>query len=148
MSLKILSLIHASLVFGLLVLSIFSYFYGVGFVSNFNIKGDVFIYIIPLLAMFGYFGSKYIFRKQLLTINTSDALALKMAKYQSASIIKYALIEGPAVLAFVIFMRDGYTLYFTIAVCLLLYLAFDRPTKTKLFQDVQLTPTEQKEIQN
>lgn len=146
MYLKTLTFIHAALVFGLVIFSGISYFSGVGFVGQFEVTGDVFIYLIPIAAMFGYFGSKIYFKKQLETIKKSDPLPSKLAKYQMASIVKYAFIEGPALLAFFIFMGNGYTLYFSIAVCLVFYLAVQRPTKDKLIQDLNLSPTEQQEM--
>lgn len=146
MGLKTLTLIHAALVFGLVAFGAVSYFYGVGFVGQFEVHGDPFIYIIPMVAMLGYFGSKILFKKQLETIEKSDSLASKLAKYQTASIVKYALIEGPTILALVIFMDNGYTLYFSIAICLVLYLAVQRPTKDKLIQDLDLNTTEQREL--
>lgn len=146
MHLKTLTFIHAFLVIGLLALGTFTYFFGVGFVGQFNVTGDILIYLVPLVAMLGYFGSKMLFNKQLKTIEKTDLLQTKLAKYQTASILKYALIEGPAVLAFIIFMSNGYTLYFSIAVCLVVYLAVQRPTKEKLIQDLGLSASEQREL--
>lgn len=146
MGLKTLTLIHAALVFGLVAFGAVSYFYGVGFVGQFEVTGDLFIYLIPILAMLGYFGSKIIFKNRLAAIETSDTLSSKLSHYQSASIVKYAFIEGPAILAFFVFMDNGYTLYFSIAVCLVLYLAIQRPTKDKLIQDLHLSPKEQREL--
>jgi len=146
MGLKTLTLIHAALVFGLVAFGAVSYFYGVGFIGQFEVTGDLFIYLIPILAMLGYFGSKIIFKNRLAAIKASDPLSSKLVNYQSASIVKYAFIKGPAILAFFIFMGNGYTLYFSIAVCLVLYLAVQRPTKDKLIQDLNLSPKEQREL--
>jgi hypothetical protein len=147
MYLKTLTLIHAALVFGLVIFGAISYFSGVGFVGQFEVTNDVFIYLIPIAAMLGYFGSKIYFKKQLETIRKSDPLPSKLAKYKVASIVKYAFIEGPAVLALFIFMGNGYSLYFSIAFCLVLYLLVQRPTKDKLVQDLDLSPTEQQEME-
>tara|TARA_R110002050_G_scaffold16019_2_gene49044 strand:- start:144658 stop:145098 length:441 start_codon:yes stop_codon:yes gene_type:complete len=146
MPLKTLTIIHAALVLGLIVLGSVSYFFGVGFISQFDLNGDIFIYLVPTFAVLGYFGSIFIFRKQLLQIHSSEELSIKLAKYQAASIVKYALIEGPAVLAFIMFMNSGYTLYFTIAVCLVIYLAIQKPNKDKLIQELHLNATEQQQL--
>ncbi len=141
-----LKIIHIALVFGLVVFGAISYFNGVGFVTDFEISSDVFIYIVPTAAILGYFGSQIIYKKTLKNINRNDKLSKKLAHYQKALILKYAFIEGPAILAFIIFMRFGYVLYFNIAVCLIIYLAIQTPTRDKVVKDLSLSSKEQKKI--
>lgn len=143
---RTLTIIHVFLVLGLAALGAASFFFGVGFVNQFSMSDDIYIYIIPTLALLGYFASTYIFRKQLSAIDKNDSLQTKQAKYQQAIILKYAFIEGPALLAFMQFMNQGYTLYFTIGACLTIYLAGLRPTKSKVFEDLQLNTKEKQEI--
>tara|TARA_R110002051_G_scaffold236232_2_gene297469 strand:- start:2131 stop:2571 length:441 start_codon:yes stop_codon:yes gene_type:complete len=146
MFLRKLTIIHAALVITLLIFGAITYSFGVGFVTNFDTKSDTFIYIVPIIALLGYFGSIYIFKKQIRNISSSEELQLKLAKYQTASIIKYAVIEGPTLLIFFEFMNSGYTLYFTIACCLLLYLAVQRPNKNRLIQELNLNTEEQRKL--
>lgn len=143
---KTLNIIHVFLVLGLAALGAASFFFGVGFVNQFSMSGDVYIYIIPTLALLGYFASNYIFRKQLSTIDRKESLQSKQAKYQSAVILKYAFIEGPALFAFMQFMNQGYTLYFTIGACLTIYLASLKPSKSKVVEELQLNNKEQEEL--
>lgn len=143
---RTLTIIHVFLVLGLAALGAASFFFGVGFVNQFSMSDDIYIYIIPTLALLGYFASTYIFRKQLSAIDKNDSLQTKQAMYQQAIILKYAFIEGPALLAFMQFMNQGYTLYFTIGACLTIYLASLRPTKSKVFEDLQLNTKEKQEI--
>lgn len=146
MFLKRLGILHAALVLGLLAFAAISYFFGEGFISNFEGNTDIFVYIVPLIALSGYFGSIFLFKKQVQNIGNSEPLPTKLAKYQRATITKYAFIEGPALLIFFEFMRTGYALYFTIACCLVLYLAVQRPNKDKLIQDLHLNPDEQRQL--
>lgn len=146
MILKSLTLIHAALVFGLVAFGFVSYFFGVGFVGQFQMQDDIFIYVIPILAILGYFGSQIIFKQKLAAINKTDELSSKLAQYQTACIMKYAFIEGPAILAFYIFMGNGYLLHFSIAVCLVAYLLVQRPKKDKLMDELNLSPTEQQNL--
>ena len=146
MFLRKLTIIHATLVIALLIFGAITYSFGVGFVTNFDTKSDAFIYIVPIIALLGYFGSIYIFKKQIRNISSSEELQLKLAKDQTASIIKYAVIEGPTLLIFFKFMNSGYTLYFTIACCLLLYLAVQRPNKNRLIQELNLNTEEQRKL--
>lgn len=146
MSLKILKIIHIALVLGLVIFGIVAYFSGEGSVTQFTMEGDFYIYLVPSIAILAYFGSKLVFKQELSKIDKSATLAQKFAKYQAASILKFALIEGAALLALVAFMSTRYSLYFTIALCLVAYLAFQNPTKNKLITDLQLKPDEQNQI--
>lgn len=146
MSIKILKIIHAALVLGLLVFAAAAYFSGEGFVTQFTFDGDFYMYLIPSIAVLAYFGSQVLFKKELSKIDKSATVKQKFAKYQAASILKFALIEGAALLALFQFMSTGYSLYFTIAICLIVYLAFQNPTKNKLIQDLDLRSDEQKEV--
>lgn len=146
MSIKVLKIIHAALVLGLLVFGAAAYFSGEGFVTQFSVEGDYYIYLVPSIAVLAYFGSKLLFKQELSKIDNSEAVKQKFAKYQAASILKFALIEGAALLALFQFMSTRYSLYFTIAICLIVYLAFQNPTKNKLIQDLNLRSDEQKEL--
>jgi membrane protein insertase Oxa1/YidC/SpoIIIJ len=141
-----LKVIHIALVFSLVIFGAVSYFYGVGFVTDFEVTSDIFIYLVPIAAILGYFGSQMIYKKTLKTINRNDKLTRKLTQYQKALILKYAFIVAPAVLAFVIFMRFGYVLYFNIAVLLVIYLAIQTPTRDKVVKDLALSSKEQKKI--
>ena len=146
MSIKVLKIIHAALVLGLLVFGAAAYFSGEGFGTQFSVEGDYYIYLVPSIAVLAYFGSKLLFKQELSKIDNSEVVKQKFAKYQAASILKFALIEGAALLALFQFMSTRYSLYFTIAICLIVYLAFQNPTKNKLIQDLNLRSDEQKEL--
>lgn len=142
MAIRTLTIIHALLVLGLAAFAAFTFFSGPGFVNQFSTENDVFIYIIPIVAIVGYFASKYLYTKELASIKTSDNLKTKLALYQKANILKFALLEGPAFLAFLQFLSKGYTLYFTIGATLLLYLAMQKPNKANAVTELSLDNTE------
>ncbi|MCR1025950.1 hypothetical protein NQT66_14095 [Cellulophaga baltica] len=146
MAIKTLTIIHAFLVLSLAAFAAFTFFSGPGFVNEFSMENDIFIYIVPIVAMIGYFASKYLYSRELTAINASEDLKTKLALYQKANILKFALLEGPAFLAFLQFMSNGYTLYFTIGTTLLLYLAMQSPNKAKAISELSLKDTEQKEL--
>ena len=63
MSLKILKIIHIALVLGLVIFGIVAYFSGEGFVTQFTMEGDFYIYLVPSIAILAYFGSKLLFKQ-------------------------------------------------------------------------------------
>ncbi|QXP52754.1 hypothetical protein H0I25_12815 [Cellulophaga sp. HaHa_2_95] len=146
MAIKTLKIIHAFLILSLAAFAAFTFFGGPGFVNEFSMENDIFIYVVPIVAMVGYFASKYMYSRELAAINTSEDLKTKLALYQKANILKFALLEGPAFLAFLQFMSNGYTLYFTIGTTLLLYLAMQSPSKTKTIEELSLNTIERESL--
>ena len=146
-SLKTLSIIHLALVGGILAFGIFKFVNNGTFVANADPK-DVFIYVIPVVAAFGYFMSQFMFKKQLLAIDRTDTLTLKLAKYQAASIVKYVFIEGPAFLAIIAYGFNGNALFLVIAIFLVVYLFMQKPNQKKFMEDVPLTIEDKKEFKN
>lgn len=110
-------------------------------------ESNPFLYLVPIVAVAGYFGSQLIFRNQVSAIKKTMPLEEKLKRYQSASIVKYALLEGPALLAIVAYNTSGNALPLVIAVCLVLYLAVQRPNLQKLLDALPLTPDEIRNLQ-
>lgn len=132
-----LKLIHISLVAGLTIFSLIAYVQNKGFNADINTNSTL-LYIVPITALLGYFGSQLFFKKMLSNVQISDSLEQKLGKYQTASIIKYALIEGPAFIALFVYYATGNALPLVIAVCLLVYLFVQKPTKDKIIKSLDL----------
>jgi len=103
-----------------------------------DLEGDIFIYIFPMLALMGLFASTFIFRIVTKDIDRKDSLLSKLATYQSASLIRYACIEGPALINLVWFSTTGNLLYLTVAGALILFLFVQRPTKLRADRELKL----------
>lgn len=138
---KTLSIMHIFLVVGLFLFCVFAYMQVSGF--NTNTKGlGLFLFIVPALALLGYFGSQILFKKQLAKLKKEDSLETKLQRYKSASNIKYMLIEAPAFIGIFIYMNSGNALPFVISVCLFAYLVSQRPTKQHIIQNLPLAKKE------
>lgn len=138
---KILTIIHSSLCFGLLLFAGFLYVQNRGFSTVID-SSDVLVYIVPTLAMAGYFGSKYVYQNLILKIAKNESLATKLGRYQVASLIKYALIEAPAFLSLFAYFASGNPMHLAIAVSLMVYLFFQRPTLHKIENEINLSNEE------
>ncbi|MFS4492030.1 hypothetical protein [Maribacter sp. 2308TA10-17] len=142
---KTLSLIHLSLCASI------GFFAGFAFVQNgsfstSNNQNSIFIYLIPIVAMAGYFASKFVYQNLIKNFPKEEPLSKKLQRYQIANIFKYALLEGPAILALVIYYNEGNALYLVIAICLLAYLLFQKPKLEKLKSELPLSLEEEKEF--
>lgn len=142
---RILSLIHTSLFISLVVFAAFAYLKNGNFLADMN-RNDLLIYIVPVIAISGYFASQFLFRKQLQGIKREENLQTKLGKYKAASILKYALLEGPAFLALIGYYISGNALHLAIGAFLMAYLFVQRPTFEKLEKDIPLTVEEQKQF--
>ena len=143
---RTLTIIHSSLVLGLVLFCAIAYFQSDGFTVSMENEFDIFIYVVPLIGMAGYFGSQYVFKNLLNTIKSSDDLGIKLGKYRTASLIKFAILEAPAILALIAFYMTKNALYFVISVCLILYLFIQRPTVQRMKNDLPLNLEEIKQF--
>lgn len=132
---------HTFLVMGLFLFCVFAYMQVSGF--NTNTEGlGLFLFIVPVLALLGYFGSQLFFKKQMAKLSVQDSIELKLQKFKSASNIKYILIEAPAFIGIFIYMNSGNALPFVISICLFAYLISQRPTKQHIIQNIPLSEKE------
>ncbi|TDT45081.1 hypothetical protein CLV90_2164 [Maribacter spongiicola] len=143
---KSLSIMHLFLLIGLSIFTIWVIFQINTFNTDSN-AGSVFLYAVPIFAMLGYFGSQWIFKKRTSKIQLNTRLEDKLKKYQSALHIKYALIEMPAFIGLFAYYNTGNALPLVISICLLAYLAVQRPNKDHIIKNVPLTGEEQSQIQ-
>ena len=143
--LKTLPLIHFSLVMGLVVFTGFVYWKNPDFNAEMN-SADIFTYLVPIVAAVGYFASKALFQKLINTIAHNGGPQNKLGRYQLASIIKYALLEVPTILALIAYYLNSNMLHLVIALCLIIYFFSQRPTRKKVLDDLKLSLEEQREL--
>jgi beta-lactamase regulating signal transducer with metallopeptidase domain len=144
--LKTLSFMHLALVIGLSIFTVLAFTQNMDFNTETDTK-NVLLYIVPIAALIGYFGSQFLFKKLLMRITDTDSLEEKLKKYQSASHLKYALIEAPAFLALFAYYNSGNALPLVIAVCLLVYLFVQKPSKQKILMEIPLTMEQRRELE-
>ncbi|TDS20829.1 hypothetical protein DFQ03_0082 [Maribacter caenipelagi] len=143
---KSLSIMHLFLLAGLSIFTIWVIFQ----INTFNTSSNgesIFLYAVPVFAMLGYFGSQWVFKKMTSKIQLNIRLEEKLKKYQSALHLKYALIEIPAFIGLFAYYNTGNALPLVISICLLAYLAVQRPNKENIIKNVPLIPEEQIQIQ-
>ena len=130
--LKVFRIIHLALVAGLLV----AYFV-LGNLSDFSqlklptLNNDNMIYLaIPIAA---FIISNLMFKMLISKIDNALSLKEKIVPYQSASIVRYAIIEGAA---FLILILKPELIVF--GLLLIVYLALLMPTEQRIKRDLQI----------
>lgn len=142
--LKTMTIIHGSLCVGLIVFTSLVFIQNGGFEASMNT--DVLVFVIPLAAMIAYFGSTWVFQNLIRNLPETEVLSKKLERYRVALLIKYAIIEAASFLALIGYFYSGNAMHLVIALCLTVYLVFQRPTIKKLYQELPLNLEEKKEF--
>lgn len=144
--LRSLSVIHLALLAGQVIFGIVAYAQSKKIYFGIHNMDSVFMYIVPLVAIGGFMGGYLMFKKQLTVIRSKSSLGEKVIAYQTALIVRYALLEGPSLLAIVIYMQDGNLFFLGIAGLMILYFLSLRPTMEKVENDLDLNFNERIEF--
>ncbi len=105
---------------------------------SYNYTEDPFVLVVPMFAIIGVAVSNFMFRKQLDILKKTASFKEKLGGYQTAVLIKYAILEAPALFSLVLFINTENLLFLIIGVVMLFYLFMQRPTKEKLINDLYL----------
>jgi hypothetical protein len=135
---KIMSVIHLALLAGQMLFALAAFAQSTKIYFGIMYLDDDFVYTVPLLALIGFFGGYLLFKKQLKVIRYKSSLNEKFTGYQTALIIRYALLEGPSLFAIVAYMLNGNLFFLSVSGFLMLYFIFLRPTTEKIDTDLQL----------
>jgi len=118
------------------------------FVANFQqpdtrseIAG-ILAYLVPGLVIAGILSSNIIFRVKLNGVIESEDLKLKMTVYRESLIIRYALLEGPALFALAAIFITNNINFLVYAGLIVVLLVSKRPTKKSAIADLALNQHE------
>jgi hypothetical protein len=152
-ALKTTSIIHLALLAGQVLFMIVAY------ITNKNIKyfdykdsrNDVFFYIAPLMAITCTVVGGFLFNQQLGKFHQQAAgsgktLSEKLQAYQSALIVRYALLEGPSLFGIVCFLITGNLFYLLISTCLIITMISLRPSVNAAEAYLQLSYDETQQL--
>lgn len=130
--LKIFKIIHIALVVGLIM----AYFF-LGNISDFSqlkmpeINSENMIYLtIPIVA---FLLSNLLFKRLVSKIESNLSLKQKLVAYQSATIVRYAILEGAAFIILIIFPE-----FIVFGILLIVYMALLRPTEQRIKRDLHI----------
>lgn len=107
---------------------------------------ETFYYAIPFLAVGLIYIGLAIFKSQVSKIKAESSLSQKLSQFQSATIIKTALMEGPALLCVVASLLSQQLIFIIIAWCIIIFMYIVRPTKEHIINDLSLSPRERTQL--
>ena len=135
------------IIYGAFILAVIVFsgvvFYGIE-PQTFNLNvNDPFTIVVPIVAISSIFLSNILYQKMLEKIPTTSGLQSKLAHYQTATIVKGAVLESSALLTTVAAFVTN-TISFLLITVIVMYLKF--PKKEKFKEEVKLTFKEKSEL--
>jgi len=132
-NIKTLQIIHLAITLGIVMAYIF-----IGnldkYVLNFKMEylksEEIFYLLIPVLAIVV---CNVLYKSMLSKITSSQSYESKFVIFRTASIIRWAILEGGAFA--ILFIKPKFTLF---GLLLIVYLIFIRPTETSVKNDLNL----------
>lgn len=135
---RTISMLHIAILIAMIAFTLFVYYTGDQLKIDAYPDGNIFLYIVPIASIVAYFASSTIYKNAINKIPKKLPLQNKLARFQSASLIKYAILEAPVFLALIAYLQSSYALFLTIAMALLLYFYSQRPTEEKIKKALSL----------
>ncbi|KXO01326.1 hypothetical protein LS48_02380 [Aequorivita aquimaris] len=136
--LRTFTLIHLVLVASVLIFGLMMFLQTKNQELIFTYSGDVMFFVVPFMAIAGIVAGNYLYGNIIKGLASKNTLMEKLNGFQSASVVKYALLEGPALLGIVAFMNEGNQYFLIISLLLLGWLIMQRPTRDRVERDLML----------
>ncbi|MBX2846670.1 MAG: hypothetical protein KTR13_10705 [Saprospiraceae bacterium] len=143
-NLRSLSVIHAALCMGVIIFLSVIYF-GLK-PEKLEPTNTIFLILGGMLVLTGISASLIFYRSLLSKLNEADSIGAKFTTYRSASIIRYALLEGPTLVNSVFFLLTGNPIHLYIALAGVAILFLSRPTLQQFVNDARLTGDERRSL--
>lgn len=125
------------LIFFAFIISITSFAtFSIFFIETSGIKSesseqfDVFLFVVPTLGLMGLVASQFLYKN---ILNQARAVEgeLKFQQYQVAILVKYALLEGPSLIALLAYLLSGNHIHLITAAVLVSILIIQKPSLEK-----------------
>lgn len=147
-ALKTLRILHFALLAGMIFFSLVSFFLNYTGVEPAAAElSGIFIYIIPVFVLGGFTASHLLFKNRMGIARSATGLTEKLTHYRAALIVRWALLEGPAFFAIVVYMLTNELLFLGWAAIIIVYFITLWPTVAKSVADLELNYTEQHELE-
>ncbi len=149
----VLTILHAAMLIGQLFFMSVVYFLvssDEGIISNPDDENFTFILqvIATVLVIGGMAVSQLLGKSRLKIIRNRKSLSEKLKDYRAILILKYALLEGPALTTLVFFLLTGKMYFLLLVLPLILVFFLERPSKYKVVSDLALKKDERLLLDN
>lgn len=141
--LRTCAIIHLALTIGQVLFAIVAIFQSKKIMINVRNIHDPLLYLVPLFAVSGSVLGNVLYKSKVNSIPKTDSLKGKLTAYQSAMIIRFALLEGPSLFGIVAFMLTGELFFLIVSAMLIIYFIYLKPTKSSIQDALDFSYQEQ-----
>lgn len=103
---------------------------------------EILFYLALFVTVGGLTGSRIIFKNKVEKLKKESALSRKLMGFQTATVIRFALIEAPAMLNIIAYLLTGDDNYLYIIAILIGYFMVLKPSKAQVERELQLSHEE------
>jgi hypothetical protein len=149
--LSAMTLIHAAMGIGQLLFGLVSVFLNQtdeSAAQSVPVSETTLQFLIPTLLLIGFIVGRLLFKNKLNSLKESDDLDTKLKTFRSASILKYALAEGPILISILTYLFTHSILFLGLGGLGLITFMLDRPTKYSIIDGLALSQKEIASIEN
>lgn len=134
-----ISVLHIAMTFGTLAAILVIYYFSVPEGRfDFSFSGDFFMILCPIMAILGVYGGSFIYKNRVEKAKQIKDFEEKLLAYRAANIVKFALVEGPALICAIALLQTQNLLYLTIGLVLAIYLFTLRISRSRVVQELEL----------
>lgn len=109
---------------------------------------DIFQYIVPLIILINIILNFTFIQNKIGECRKKTDIISKMNSYRTILIMRYAMLEGPALFSFVVYFLTQNMMYIYIGIIPFIFLVMWRPTRDTAIKDLQLNGDEIELIRN
>ncbi|WP_316790126.1 hypothetical protein [Pedobacter frigoris] len=95
--------------------------------------------LFPVIAVLAVFIASFLFKKQLSKLTDSPSVDEKITKYQTAFLIRSAILEGAALMNTVAFLTTSNSAFLLATAIPFLFLLISRPAKQQIIDELNLS---------
>lgn len=107
-------------------------------ITNANDEEFIFVILISILSVAGILLSRFLFTKFTQVISNKEELNEKLSFYQTAMIVRLAIIEGVALFAIVAAMINENLFFLIIALAFLMFFISLHPSKNRVMKEMKI----------
>ena len=107
---------------------------------------DIFSYLVPMVVLGGLIAGYFITLAQIKKSVFETNFKRKLEAYRSASIIRYAFIEGPNLFCIVAYYLTSNMIFMYLVVAVLIYYLSSYPSLDKITKEMELSSQEMDQL--
>lgn len=104
--------------------------------------------VVPIALISGLIGNQLFTRSRLPQLREKETLTEKLTGYRTLLIVRFALLEGPTLLALATYLLGGDLTVLLVSGAIIAYFAIQRPTREGAIQALQLSGEEERQIRD